>query len=72
MEPLLYSLRALLRGTLILSLSLTVFAQIVAEPDASVFRSSRKAGDFSLAVSQPALIFRDQCLSFGEFGSARK
>jgi hypothetical protein len=58
MEPLLYSLRALLRGTLILSLSLTVFAQIVAEPDASVFRSSRKAGDFSLAVSQPALIPR--------------
>jgi hypothetical protein len=58
MEPLLYSLRALLRGTLILSLSLTVFAQNVAEPDASVFRSSRKAGDFSLAVSQPALIPR--------------
>jgi hypothetical protein len=37
MEPLLYSLRAVLRGALILSLSVTVFAQIVAEPDASVF-----------------------------------
>ena len=58
MEPLLYSLRAVLRGALILSLSLTVFAQIVAEPDASVFPSGRKAADFSLAVSQPALVPR--------------
>jgi hypothetical protein len=58
MEPLLYSLRAVLRGALILSLSVTVFAQIVAEPDASVFPSGRKAADFSLAVSQPALVPR--------------
>src|ERR1051325_10964728 len=56
MEPLLYSLRAMLRSALILSLSLTVFAQIVAEPDASVFPSSRKAADSSLAVLQPALV----------------
>jgi hypothetical protein len=58
MEPLLYSLRAVLRGALILSLSLTVFAQIVAEQDASVFPSGRKAADFSLAVLQPALVSR--------------
>jgi hypothetical protein len=36
----------------------TVFAQIVAEPDASVFPSGRKAADFSLAVSPPALVPR--------------
>jgi hypothetical protein len=58
MEPLLYSLRAVLRGALILSLSVPVFAQIVAEPDASVFPSGRNAADFSLAVSQPALVPR--------------
>jgi len=61
MEPLLYSLRAMLRSALILSLSLTVFAQIGAEPDASVFPSSRKAADSSLAVLQPAQIGRASC-----------
>ena len=70
MEPLLYSLRAVLRGALILSLSLTVFAQIVAEPDASVFPSSRKAADFSLVVSQPALaprpVFEFRGIRIGE------
>ena len=56
MEPILYSLRAVLRGALILGLSLSVFAQVVAEPDASVLPWSRKAADLSLTVSQPAVV----------------
>jgi hypothetical protein len=37
MEPILYSLRAVLRGALIVALSLPVLAQIPAAPDASGF-----------------------------------
>jgi hypothetical protein len=55
MKPILYSLRAVLRGALILGPSLSVFAQIVAEPDASVLPFGRTAADF---VSQPALVPR--------------
>jgi hypothetical protein len=54
MEPILYSLRAVLRGALILGLSLSVFAQMVAQPDASISPWGRTAADFSLMVSQPA------------------
>lgn len=41
MEPILLSLRAVLRGALVLGLSLTVFAQIPAAPDASGFPFER-------------------------------
>ena len=58
MEPGLYSLQAVLRGALILGLSLTVFAQIPAAPDASGFPLDRKASDFPLMASPPALIPR--------------
>ncbi len=50
MEPIRFSLQAVLRGALILGLSLSVFAQIAAEPQPSVLPSSRK-----LAVSPPTL-----------------
>lgn len=43
MEPILPSLRAVLRGVLILGLSLSVFAQIPAAPDAYGFPSGRNA-----------------------------
>lgn len=43
MEPILHSLRAILRGALILGLSLSVFAQIPAVPAASGFPSGRNA-----------------------------
>ncbi len=58
MEPVLYSLQAVLRAVLILGLSLTVFAQIPAAPDASGFPSGRKAPDFPLTALPPALIPR--------------
>ena len=48
MEPVLYSLQAVLRGALILGLSLSVFAQIPAAPDASGFPLGRKASRFSI------------------------
>jgi len=56
MEPVLYSLQTALRGALILGLSLSVFAQIPAAPDASSIRSDRKAPDFPLTTLPPALI----------------
>jgi hypothetical protein len=56
MEPVLYSLQAVLRVALILGLSLTVFAQIPAAPDASDFSSGRKAPDFPMTTLSPALI----------------
>jgi hypothetical protein len=56
MEPVSYSLQAVLRGTLILGLSLTVFAQIPSVPGASRFRSSRKAPASPLSVLPPAVI----------------
>ncbi len=58
MEPILRSLRAVLRGALILGLSLSVFAQIPAAPDASGFPLGRKSPDFPLAALPPALIPR--------------
>ena len=56
MEPILYSTQAVLRGALILALSLSVFAQIPAAPDASGFSSDRKAPNFPLTAVPPALI----------------
>lgn len=58
MEPALYSVQAALRGALILVLSLVVFAQIPAAPDASGFPSGRKAHNFPLTAVPPALILR--------------
>jgi hypothetical protein len=50
MEPVLYSLKSVLRGALILGLSLSVFAQIPAATDASGVRSDRKAHTPPLTV----------------------
>jgi hypothetical protein len=58
MEPILYSLRAVLWGTLIVALSLPVFAQIPAAPDDSGFPSGRKALNFPATVQTPAVITR--------------
>ena len=58
MEPVLYSLKAVLRGALIVGLSLSAFAQIPAAPDASGLRSSRRALDFPLLALPPAIIVR--------------
>jgi hypothetical protein len=58
MEPIFCSLRAVLRGALILGLSLSVFAQIPATPDASGFSFGRKTPDFPLTALPPALIPR--------------
>ena len=58
MEPVLHSLQPVLRGALILGLWLSVFAQIPAVSDASVFPSERKAPEFSLTVLPSALIGR--------------
>jgi len=58
MEPSLRFPRAVLRGALILGLSLSVFAQITAAPDASSFPLGRKVSDSSLTVVPPALIPR--------------
>src|SRR5207245_11650195 len=56
MEPILYSPQAVLRCVLILALSLSVFAQIPAAPDASGFSSGRKVPNFPLTAVPPALI----------------
>jgi len=56
MEPILYSPQAVLRGVLVLALSLSVFAQIPAATDASGFSSGRKAPNFPLTAVPPALI----------------
>jgi hypothetical protein len=58
MEPVHYSLQAVLPGALILAISLSVFAQIPAAPDASGFPLSRKAPDSLLTALPPALIPR--------------
>jgi hypothetical protein len=55
MEPILCSLRAVLRGALIVALSLSVFAQIPAAPDASGFPLGRKTLHFPLTALPPAL-----------------
>jgi hypothetical protein len=54
MEPVLNSLRAVLRGALILGLSLSVLAQIPAAPDTSGFPFGRKTLDLPLTVLPPA------------------
>jgi len=56
MEPILCSLRAVVRGALIVGLSLSVFAQIPATPDASGFPLGRKTPDFPLTALPPAPI----------------
>jgi hypothetical protein len=58
MEPVLYSLQAVLRGALIVTLSLSVFAHIPAAPDASGFPLGRKAPDFPSTVPHSAFIPR--------------
>jgi hypothetical protein len=58
MEPVLYSLRTVVRGALILGLSLSVFAQISAAPDVSGFPLDRKIPDLPLTALPPALIPR--------------
>jgi hypothetical protein len=58
MEPVLYSLRAVLRGALILGLSLSVFAQIPIAPDTSGFPFGRKTPDLPLTALPPAPIPR--------------
>lgn len=56
MEPVFYSLQAVLRGVLILGLSLPLLAQIPVAPDASVFPLARKAPDFPVTAMSPALV----------------
>jgi hypothetical protein len=56
MEPVHYSLQAFQRGVLILGLSLSVFAQIPAAPDASGFPSGRKVPNFPFTALPPILI----------------
>ena len=56
MEPIFSSLRAVLRGALILGLSLSVFAQIPAAPEASDLPIGRKLPDFPLTALPPVLI----------------
>ena len=56
MEPILYSLQTVLRGALILGLSLSSFAQLSAAPDTSGFPLGRKSPDFPLTALPPALI----------------
>jgi hypothetical protein len=78
MEPILYSLKLVLRGALILALSLSVFAQIPAAPDASGFPSDRRAPDFPLSAVPPADIpnrtfeFRGIRIGDGIKGAERK
>jgi hypothetical protein len=55
MEPVPYSLQAVLRGALILGLSLSAVAQISVARDASGFLSGRKAPDFPMAALPPAV-----------------
>ena len=78
MEPVLYSLQAVLRGALILGLSLSAFAQLSAVPDTSGFSLGRKSPDFPLTALPPALIprpvfeFRGIRIGDGMKGAKRK
>jgi hypothetical protein len=76
MEPVLYSLRAVLRGALILGLYLPVFAQIPAPPDASGFPLGRKPPDFSLTALPPAPtprpVFEFRGIRIGDEGKEAK
>jgi hypothetical protein len=56
MNPFIIPYRHSVRGALILGLSLCVFAQIPAAPDASGLPSGRKVPDFPLTVLSPVLI----------------
>ena len=58
MEPILYSLRTVLRGAFILGLALSVFAQIPAPPNVSGFPLGRKTSNFPLMALPPALVPR--------------
>jgi len=58
MEPVPYLLQEVLRGALILGLSLSGFAQISAAPDPADFASGRRAPDFPLTALPPALVPR--------------
>ncbi len=54
MEPVFYSLRAVVRAALILGLSLSVVAQIPVAPDASGLPLGRKTSHFPLSARPPA------------------
>ena len=77
MEPILYSLQTVLRGALILGLSLSSFAQLPAAPDTSGFPLGRKVPDFPLTALPPDLIppafeFRGIRIGDGMKGAKRK
>ena len=77
MEPILCSLLAVLRGALILGLSLSAFAQLPAAPDTSGFPLGRKVPDFPLTALPPDLIppafeFRGIRIGDGMKGAERK
>jgi hypothetical protein len=76
MEPILYFLRAVLWGALILGLSLSVFAQIPASPDASGFLFGRKPPDFPLTALPPAPtprpVFEFRGIRIGDEGKEAK
>jgi hypothetical protein len=76
MEPVLYSLRAVVRAALILGLSLSVFAQIPAAPDASGFHLDRKTSDFPLTALPPAPpprpVFEFRGIRIGDQGKEAK
>jgi hypothetical protein len=78
MEPVYHSLHAVLRGALILGLSLSVFAQIPAAPDASGLPSSHRAPDFLVSTMPPIFIphpvfeFRGIHIGDGMKGAKRK
>jgi hypothetical protein len=78
MEPVFYSLQAVLRVALILGLSLSSFAQLPAAPDTSGFPLGRKSSDFPLTAMPPALIpqpvfeFRGIRIGDGMKGAERK
>jgi len=76
MEPILNSLRAVFRGTLILGLSLSVFAQIPAAPDASGLPLGRKTPDFTLTALLPDFlprpVFEFRGLRIGDEGKEAK
>jgi hypothetical protein len=76
MEPILYSLRAVLWGALILGLSPSVFAQIPASPDASGFPFDRKPPDFPLTALPPSPtprpVFEFRGIRIGDEGKEAK
>jgi hypothetical protein len=71
MEPILYLPRAVLRGTLIVALSLSVFAQISAAPDASGLPLRRKTFPPAL-ITRPVFEFRGIRIGDEMKGAERK